>query len=191
MRLPSALSRFTAGTIFLAASAFAAPAFVLADDHDDDDDGDFGAYVYAATCDDLSADAIVEDIGELELEDDDDDIDEYWTVLGSDQDTPSKLYAEDEDIDDVTMEDLLAESHAIAVHADDDRDSDVIACGDVTGNAEEGFLFFDLQEVDDSGYDGRAYIQPDDDDDDDDDDLDVVVGVWPAGEVQPLGTPAA
>lgn len=181
----SALSRLTAGTLMLAASGFAAPAAISAQD---DDDVRFGAYIYAATCDDLAPDAIIRDIDALELEDDSDDIDEYWVVLGADQDTPSELYVEDEDIDDLALEDLLAEPHAIAVHAEDNRDADVVACGDISGDPDEGFLFFDLQEVDDSGYAGRAYLQPDDDDDDDDD-LDAVIGLWPAGEVQPLASP--
>lgn len=174
--------RLLAGGMLLAAGAIAPATIVSADDDDE-----WGAYVYAATCDDLNPDAIIEDVGDLELVDDSDDMDEYWTVLGADQDSPSELYAEDDDIDDVTLDDLVNESHAIAVHAEDDRNSDVIACGNIDGTVDDGFLLFDLQEVDGSGFEGRAYLTPDDDDDDDD--VDSVVGVWPAGEVEPLASP--
>ena len=45
-------------------------------------------------------------------------------------------------------------------------------------------LLIELDEVDESGWEGRAFIHPDDDDDDDE--LEFVVGIYPAGSVDPL-----
>ena len=191
--------RFAARTLvagsLLLGSVAAAPA-VLADDHDDHDDR-FGTYIYAGTIDDLDNATVVEDIDELEM-DDDDDRDEYWAVLGNGQDLPDELYTGDEDLDDdIDLETLTGEPHLVVVHETDDRDSAIVAVGVIEGEiSAEGTLLIQLDEQDGSGWEGRAWFGPDMDDDDDDDDddsdeLDVVVGVNPAGSVEPLGTPDA
>lgn len=188
-RMKPHFRNLAAGALLLGATAFAGPSLVAADD---DDDHDFGAYLYAATCGDLSTDAIIEDIGELEAEDDDDDVQEHWSLIGAGQGAPDVFYVEDEDVDNLTVEGLMTEPHAIAVHATDDQEADVIACGEITGTTEDGGLLIELTEVEDSGHEGRAYLAPDDDDDDDDDnDVEITVGLWSAGEVSPLGTPAS
>lgn len=182
MQLKTKLSQLVAGTLLIGATALAAPMSVSA--HNDHDE--FGAFLYAAACEDLDSDAVIEDIGDVELVKESDAIDEYWAVLGMDQDSPSRLYAEAEDIEDLTLDNLLASPHSIAVHETDDKDERVVACGDVTGAPALGTLMIVLREVDESGYEGRGYLAPDNDDDEE---VQVLLGIWPAGEVVPLGTP--
>lgn len=192
--------RFAARTLvagsLLLGSAVAAPA-VLADDHDDDDDR-FGTYIYAGSIDDLDNATVVEDIDELEM-DDDDDRDEYWAVLGNGQDLPDELYTGNEDLDDdVDLDALTSEPHLVVVHETDDRDSPIVAVGTIEGEVSaDGTLLIQLDENEGSGWEGRAWFGPDLDDDSDDDDndedsdeLDVVVGVFPTGTVDPLASPA-
>lgn len=191
--LRAAARTLVAGSLLLG-SAAAAPV-VLADDHDDDDDR-FGTYIYAGTIDDLDNATVVEDIDELER-DDDDDLQEYWTVLGDGQDMPDELYIGDEDLDDdIDLDTLTGEPHMIVVHETDDRDSDIVAVGVIEGEVtSDGTLLIQLDEHEGSGWEGRAWFGPelddddDDDDRDDDDELEVVVGVYPTGSVEPLGTP--
>jgi hypothetical protein len=172
-------------------SAIAAPS-VIADDHDDDDDR-FGTYIYAGTIDDLENARVVEDIDELER-DDDDDLEEHWRLLGDGQDMPDDLYTGDEDLDDdIDLETLTSEPHMVVVHETEDRDSAIVAVGVIEGEITgDGTLLIQLDEYESSGWEGRAWFGPEDyDDDDDDDELEVVVGVYPAGSVDPLGTPEA
>lgn len=192
-RLRAAARALAAGSLLL--GSLAAAPVVLADDHEDDDDR-FGTFIYAGTIDDIGNAKVVEDIDELEM-DDDDDRDESWAVLGPDQDMPDELYTGDEDLDhDIDLQTLTAEPHMIVVHETDDRDSAIVAVGVIEGEiAEDGTLLIQLDEHDGSGWEGRAWFGPDLDDDDDHDDdgeeLDVVVGVFPAGAVEPLGSPEA
>lgn len=186
----AAARTLVAGSLLLG-SAVAAPA-VIADDHDDDDDR-FGTYIYAGTIDAIDDATVVEDIDELER-DDDDDLDEAWQRLGDGQDMPDELYIGNEDLDDdLDMDALTGEPHMIVVHESDDRDSDIVAVGMIEGTmGDDGSLLIQLDEYEDSSWEGRAWIgQDDEDDDDDEDELDVVVGVYPAGSVEPLGTPEA
>lgn len=182
--------------IALAMTAFVSPA--LADDHDDDD-AEFGAYIYEGTVDDYG-DRPVEDAGEVELlGDDDDDVREIWNRVGDDGPAPDPLYGEDDEDIDLTIDELTSEPHVLVVHGADNRDAPVIAIGAIEGDVEaDGTLLIDLEEVDDSGFEGRAYFAPDDDHDDDDhddhgdddhddhdDDLtEVTIGIW---EVQAAG----
>jgi hypothetical protein len=158
---------------------------------DDDDDDRYGAYVYAGTVEAIDDATVVDDIGELER--DDDDNLRAWELIGNGQDVPSELYFEDEDLeDDVSLDDLTGESHLIVVHESDDTDSPIIAVGVIEGDVDEnGGILIQLEEHDASGFEGRAWVGPELDDDDDDDDVDIVVGIYPAGDVEPLGTPAA
>ncbi len=159
------------GVMLLALLAFASPA--AADDHDDDE---FGSYVHEGTCDALGNK--VDDIEDLEQ----DDEDEIWAVIGQDGDQPDALWGEDDDVD-MSLDELMSGEYVVTVHEDDDSDSAVIACGDISGDLDDqGGLLINLDEVDGSRYEGRAYLIPDDDDDDDD--TDITLGVW---EVQAAG----
>ena len=182
----------------LAMFAFANPTLAQNDDDDDDDGTEYGAFIYEGTVDDYG-DRPVEDLEGLDsVRDDDDDDDDndndddrdVWDVIGNDDPEPDPLYGEDDEDIDPTIDELTSEPHVLVVHADDDPDSDVIAIGAIEGDLDdEDGLMIDLEEVDDSGFEGRAYFQPDsddnnddDDDDNDDDDgddqTDVTVGIW-------------
>lgn len=167
--------------VALATMGFASPALA-----DDDDDIEFGAYIYEGTVDDYG-DRPIEEVGELESvrdddDDDDDDVREIWGRIGDDDPAPDPLYGEDDEDIDLTIEQLTSEPHVLVVHADEDHDSPVIAIGAIEGEiGEDGTLLIDLEEVDGSGYEGRAYFEPDDDDDDE---TEVTIGIW---EVQPAG----
>lgn len=162
-------------------TAFASPAVALADD----DNQELGAYLYETSCDALKTDAIIEDLGDLEVER---NADKEWARLSNGQDAPTPLWIEDEDIDQMTVDDLVATPHAVAIHASDSEKADVIACGDITGEAKNGTLLIEIAELDDSGFEGRAFFAPEEDDDDDE--LEVTVGAWATGEVDSLASPS-
>lgn len=173
-RTPLSLLRML-GAVLLAALLIASPAAAQ------DDDDELGTYIHEGTCEALGDK--VEDIEDLDREhrDDDDDDDRrdrdrVWDRIGGDDPRPETLWADDDDVD-MGLDALMAGEYVITVHADDDEDSDVIACGAITGEADaDGGLLIDLAEVEDSGYEGRAYLMPEDDDDDDE--TEISLGVW-------------
>lgn len=174
-----ALSRIAgAAGLSLALSLGASTAFA--------DDNEPEAYLYEGTCAELEAASVVEDI--TDLDEDDDDVREHWEFIGNGQDMPDGLLAEEDDVDgfDNGVQDLVDGDYAVVVHETEDRDSAVLICGDIDGDVENDSLLIELDEVDGSGFEGRAFIHPDDDDDDDDLDIEFVVGMYPAGSVDPL-----
>jgi hypothetical protein len=58
-----------------------------------------------------------------------------------------------------SLDDLLAEEHAINVHESAENIGNYIACGDLTGTAAEGQLTIEMQELNNSGYTGEAHLQ--------------------------------
>ena len=61
----------------------------------------------------------------------------------------------------LTLDDLLAEDHALKVHLSQAEIQTYLACGDVGGTVdEEGALIVGLKEQDGSGYTGIAYLVP-------------------------------
>lgn len=206
----SAIRAFVAGSIAFGslASARAASADDSKDDQDDSSSGmHFGAFIYAGTVDALDQATVVTDIDDLELEshdrenddsheenrDRDRQRDQTWRLLGDGQTAPDELYTGDEDLDDsIDMDTLIAEPHLVVVHDTESPDSPIIAVGAIDGDVTaDGTLLIQLAEYEASGYEGRAWFGPKQDDDEHEDshELEVVVGVYPAGAVQPLGTP--
>jgi len=57
---------------------------------------------------------------------------------------------------DASLDDLLAEDHAINVHLSPEQADVFIACGDIKGDVENNDLKIVLNQVDDSGYSGHA-----------------------------------
>jgi hypothetical protein len=180
----------TIGVALLATLMLATPA--VADD-DDDHHGtatatatsgsgqhDLGAFIRAGTCD--APGDVVEDIGDLDVDSDDDDT--VWDRIGKGDPEPDVVYDEEEDIHQ-TVDELTGRDYVITIHARDDVKSDVIACGAIAGDVRsDGGLLIDLAEVDGSGWVGRAHFAPHHDDDDE---TEVTVGVWQG----PSGTPEA
>lgn len=72
--------------------------------------------------------------------------------------------AESTTIVDVSLDDLLSADYAINVHESPDQIQNYIACGDVDGEASNGHLEVDLNELNDSGYTGRAELTENPDD---------------------------
>ncbi len=57
-----------------------------------------------------------------------------------------------------SLDDILAAEHAINVHESAEKIDVYIACGDITGTADGGKLEIDLEELNDSGYEGKATL---------------------------------
>ncbi len=158
------------------------------------DDDEPEAYLYEGTCAELDSATVVDEIDDLD--DDRDDVAEHWEYIGEGQDMPDGLMAEEDDVDDIDggVQALVDGDYAVVVHETESTDSAVLVCGDIEGEVEEDSLLIELDEVDGSGFEGRAFIHPDEDDDDDDDmDIEFVVGIYPTGSVEPLqeSTPAS
>lgn len=180
-----------AGSLLLGTGLIAAPASLA-----QDDDDRFSAWVYSGTVEAIDDAEPIEEIGELEMDDDDDDRERIWAVIGNGQEMPDELYTEEDDEDEMILDDLLNEPHLLVIHEGDDTSTPIVAVGVIEGEIDEnGGVLIQLDESEGSGFEGRAWIGPDmdddDDDDDDNDDLEVYVGVYPAGAVEPLGTPEA
>lgn len=147
------------------------------------DDDDPTAYLYEGTCADISEASVVDEIDDLE----DDDLDDIWGAIGNDQDQPDDLVGTEDDIDDLNdVQELVDGDYTVVVHESESRTSAILVCGDVEGEVQDGKLLIQLNEHDESGFEGRTLIQPDDEDDDDDDELEFIVGMFPSGEVEPL-----
>ena len=59
---------------------------------------------------------------------------------------------------DASLADILGAEHAINVHLSADQIDVYIACGDITGEPEDGTLEIELEERNDSGFEGEAYL---------------------------------
>jgi len=58
-----------------------------------------------------------------------------------------------------SLDQILAAQHAINVHESAENIQNYIACGDITGTAEGGQLQVQLNELNDSGYQGQATLE--------------------------------
>ena len=59
---------------------------------------------------------------------------------------------------EASLDDILSGERAINVHESNENIQTYIACGNLTGEPENGVLEVELQEVDGSGYVGEAYL---------------------------------
>lgn len=200
----TSLSRTLSAILLVMALAFSGSVAMADDDDDRDDSGSQGtptAYLYEGTPADFQAATVVDEIDDLDNDDDDDDRDDSdWDKLGNGQDIPNDLISTEDDLDDdtnLTVEDLVDGVYMIVVHAGESTDTPVLVAGAVDGDIQNDSILIELDEVEGSGYEGRAFIHPDDDDDDNDDDnedeIEITVGIYATGSVEPLdaATPAA
>ncbi|CAA9561938.1 MAG: hypothetical protein AVDCRST_MAG49-2471 [uncultured Thermomicrobiales bacterium] len=58
----------------------------------------------------------------------------------------------------VSLDDILAAEHAINVHESAENIQNYIACGDITGTPANGELGIELNELNGSGFEGRALL---------------------------------
>lgn len=191
----TSLFRLTSAIMLSLALALSGSVALADDGNDDDDDrgsqGEPSAYLYEGTVAELDAAKVVDEIDDLDAEDDDDDND--WDKISNGQDRPDGLLTTEDDLDDdhnITIDMLVSGDYMIVVHAGESTDTPILAAGNIEGEIQDGAVVIELNEIDASGYEGRASIHLDDDDDDDDDDADDVeftVGIYPTGSVTPLG----
>ena len=59
---------------------------------------------------------------------------------------------------EASLDDILADEHAINVHLSEEEIEVYIACGDITGTADGGQLQIELEEQNDSGFQGQATL---------------------------------
>lgn len=120
------------------------------------DDDDYGAYLFKGGCDAYAPDAVIEDIGDLDIED---DPAKEWARLSPDNaPAPDIIRLEDESSDKVTPDQIAAGGFAIAVTQADSRDAPLIACGEIPQDTSLPFVG-DLTEVNGSGVAGRVAIE--------------------------------
>jgi len=142
-------------------------------------DHDLGAFIREGSCDEPGK--VIEDIGDLDQDRD------AWTVVGKGQQAPGAVYGEYEDID-LSIDELLSGGYVVTIHARDDKDADIIACGVIEGMAgNDGTLMIDLKEVNASGVIGRVHFGPSDDEDEP---TEVTTAVWAGAAATPEATPA-
>lgn len=188
----TSLSRMLSAFLLTLALTFSG-SVALAEDDDDDSDlhgahSEPTAYLYEGTTSDLENATVVDEIDDL----DDDDDDSDWDKISNGQQPPEGLLITEDDLDDdaqITVESLVAGDYMIVVHAGESTDTPVLVAGDIDGTILDGTILIELEENEASGYEGRASIHPDDDDDE----IEVTVGIYSAGSVEPLddATPAA
>jgi len=100
----------------------------------------------------------------------------------------SQVMAMSTTVVEAPLSDILGAEHAINVHESAERIENYIACGDITGEATDGMLEIDLEERNDSGVEGVAYLT-----DNGDDTTTVEVLLMQAadnGMATPMATPA-
>ncbi len=118
------------------------------------------SHIHAGTCDDLDPNPAmplnnIVPIGQS----DDDEASEPQGVLTASQ----ILYAESDDGDQLTWDDMLATAHSINVHESDENIQTYIACGEIGGVVKDDKLVVALHPMNDSGYTGIAILEKDDD----------------------------
>lgn len=59
---------------------------------------------------------------------------------------------------EASLDDILGAEHAINVHESAENIQNYIACGDITGEATDGMLSIELQELNGSGFSGEAVL---------------------------------
>lgn len=69
-----------------------------------------------------------------------------------------EVVAQSSSVVEATLDDILADEHVINVHESPNNMGTYIACGEVSGTADEGQLTIDLHELNDSGYAGEAML---------------------------------
>lgn len=96
------------------------------------------------------------------------------------------MTAEHEIDDDhhLTVQTLVDDEYMIVVHADDNPDCTVLATGIIEGMVQDLAILVDIAEMNASGFEGRAFIEPEDEVDINA--LEIPVGIYPIGFVAPV-----
>lgn len=108
-------------------------------------------------------------------------------MAGSDRDM-DQVVAMSTTVVEAPLADILGAEHAINVHESAEHIENYIACGDITGEPEDGTLEITLEERNDSGVEGEAYLT---DNGDDTTTVEVLLmSASDAGTATPMATPA-
>lgn len=110
-------------------------------------------------------------------------------VSGTPVETPmaqGEIVAISETVVDASLDDILGAEHAINVHESAENIQNYIACGDITGEATNGELHIQLQELNGSGYTGEAHLV-----DNGDGTTTVTVNLMQVSSGTPVASPAA
>jgi len=123
------------------------------------------SHIHVGTCDDLDPNPVMplNNIEPITSGDDDDDDDEQSSDAQGVLTASQVLYAESDDGDQLSWDDMLAQSHSINVHESDENVQNYIACGEIGGVVVDDKLVIALHPVNDSGYHGIAILEKDDD----------------------------
>lgn len=146
-------------------------------------ENEFGASIVGGTCE-SPGDAIIDDIGDIEV--DDDAAGRTPMIAGTPVAGP--VYEEYEGLA-VSLADLTGAPHVVVVRASEAAAAQVVACGEISGEAATDMVHVPLAEVDGSGITGVATFGPPDPNDDDGDMSEVLVQVQRGGGL--ASTPAA
>jgi len=85
------------------------------------------------------------------------------TPEAADEGLPGDVIAHSRTTIEANLDDLLAEEHAVNVHESAENIDVYIACANIEGEAEEGELYLELQELNDSGVTGQVILSQADD----------------------------
>jgi hypothetical protein len=152
------------------------------------------AHIHAGTCDELGEvvfplnDLVAPDIaGSPVAEGENTDESTPADPLASPPVTADvgQLIEQSETTVEASLDDILADEHAINVHESAENIDVYIACGDITGSPTDGELVIQLRPLNDSGYEGNAILV-----DNGDGTTTVTVQVYQTAE-DLIGSPAA
>ena len=137
-------------------------------------------HIHAGSCDDLDPNPAqpLTNIEPRLNEGDDDNANEPQGVLTA----PRVLYSETEV--EMSLEDILAESHSVNLHESEEQIQNYIACGEIGGVNVDDEIIIGLRPMNDSGYSGLVTLQADGDN--------TMVRVYlvePMVEQEPVATP--
>ena len=125
-------------------------------------------HIHAGTCDDLGD--IVYPLNDLQAAVSIADPDATPVIdLGATPDAesamgPYEVVAQSGTAVDVSLDELLSGEYAINVHESEENLQNYLACGEITGSAENGEIFIELMEVGHSGFYGQAELSAQGDD---------------------------
>ena len=115
------------------------------------------AHVHAGTCDDLDPNPAQPLENIIPRLNDDEADNEPQGVLTA----PRTLYSET-DVE-MSLDDMLAESHSINVHESEEQIQNYIACGEIGGVKVDDQILIGLRPLNDSGFSGLAILESDGD----------------------------
>jgi hypothetical protein len=176
------LTRLVAGTILIGSIVGAGAGVAFAQDEPAADEPSHPAHIHAGSCAELDPNPVAPLTNVAPRLNEDEEDNAAQGILTATR----VLYSESEDVELNFEDDVLASSHAIAVHESEENIQNYIACADIGGVVVDGELVVALQPMNDSGYTGIAKL-----DADDNGQVDVEIFLSEPASTEPAATPAA